>query len=321
MPGKYSVYLTHKECHEGFPHDDNNQNNLDNAAYCKNFRATLTRNKNSKLLISCISVTFTFALVEGFGGYFSNSIALQSDAVHMLTDAAGLLVAYFANSISKRPANTTLTFGYGKAEAVGALINCIFTLILTIGLLVEVIMRFFVPIQVNSCTLLVLASMGFIVNGILALILSRNAQSLNIKAAKLHALGDLLASAIAIIAGLIIYFTNFSFIDPILSLIVIGVLIVSNYKLIKKSVMVLMAGVPENLEYELIGRDLEAISGVNGVHDLHVWYMSANKPALSAHVVVADPYLWKSILYECQQMLLNKYQIEHITLQQESEIV
>lgn len=323
---KYSNYLTHEENQIGLPHDDNNQSNLDHQHTHHNGHdhhghshdhGSMLRQTSSKLLLICLIVTFSFAIVEGIGGYLTHSIALQSDAVHMLTDAAGLLIAYIANNISKRPANINLTFGYGKAEALGALINCIFTLILTIGLLIEVCERFFTPVTVHGSGMFIIASIGFLVNGGVVFVLSKNTESLNTKAALIHALGDLLASGVAIIAGLIIYFTGFSLADPLLSLIVIGLLITSNYKLIKKSSIVLMAGVPEHLSYEEVGKDLEKIPGIISVHDLHIWYMSANQTALSAHIIAENPYSWQETLLACQNMLLKKHQIEHVTLQHE----
>ncbi len=325
MPNKkYSSYLNHEEYEDGLPHDDNNQSNINNlhnehkhSHGSGHDHASMIRDTNSQVLFWCLTLTFLFAIVEGIGGYLTHSIALQSDAVHMLTDAAGLLIAFLANRISKKPATINLTFGYGKAEAVGALINCIFTVFLTIGLLIEVVIRFWQPVVVHGLSLFVIASIGFLINGIIAFVLSKHSESLNTRAALIHTIGDLFASAVAIVAGIIIYFTDFWRIDPILSLIVIVLLIVSNYKLIKKSIVVLMAGVPENLSYEQIGKDLEQIKNVVSVHDLHIWYMSANKTALSAHILIKNHYLWPETLVACQKMLMQNHNIEHITLQYE----
>lgn len=318
----YSNYLTHGESPNdtGLPHDDDNQSNLDHThAHAHNHNAMI-RETNSKTLLICLILTFSFSIIEALGGYFTHSIALQSDALHMLTDAAGLLIAYIANIISKRPANVVLTFGYGKAEAIGALINCVFTLILTLGLFVEVIRRFFIPVKVHGIGLFVIALISFIINGIIAFILSKHSHSLNTKAALIHTLGDLFGSLIAIIAGIVIYYTDFWLIDPILSVIVITILITSNFNLIKRSIRVLMAGVPEHLEYEEVGRDLEKIEGIKSVHDLHIWYMTANKTALSAHIVATNPYSWPQTLLKCQKMLRDKYHIEHVTLQHEFDL-
>ncbi|MCE2706067.1 MAG: cation diffusion facilitator family transporter [Proteobacteria bacterium] len=314
---KQSSYLSHQEIQNGFAHDDTNQNNLDHQSHTLHSHNHNFRAEHSRILFWCLIITFSFAIIEAIGGYFTHSITLQSDAVHMLTDAAGLLIAYIANNISKKPATSFLTFGYGHAETIGALINCIFTLILTAGLLVEVAERFLNPVAIHGYSLFIIASIGFIINGAVAFILSKFSESLNTRAAFIHAMGDLLGSAIAIIAGIIIYFTNFSLIDTILSLIVIIILITSNFKIIKKAMRILMAGVPEHLNYEMVGQDLEEIDGIIGVHDLHIWHMSANKAALSAHIVVNDPSIWQESLSQCQKMLATKHGIEHVTLQYE----
>lgn len=313
---KYNQYLTHSEDEHIHAHGDDNQSNIDHHGHSHS-HDSLIRDSSSKLLFWALIITFSFSLVEWLGGYFTHSIALQSDALHMLTDAISLFIAYIANRVSKRPANINLTFGYGKAEAVGALINCVFTLLLTCGLFVEVLVRFLEPVKVHGSGLFIIASISLVVNLLLVSMLSTHAHSLNTKAALIHALGDLLGSVVAIIAGAIIYFTDLWIFDPILSLIVIGLLAFSNYNLIKRSVKVLMAGVPEHLDYEAIGDDLKNIDGILSVHDLHIWYMSANKAALSAHVVAKNPLSWQITLSACQQMLLEKYQIEHVTIQHE----
>ena len=313
MPNKHSNYLNHKEYQDGMPHDDNNHDNME---YYHNHTSHV-RDTNSKVLVFCIFITFSFSIIEAIGGYLTHSITLQFDALHMLTDAAGLLIAYIANHISKKPATTNLTFGYGKVEALGALINCIFTLILTVGLLVEVIERFFVPTNVHGYGVFIIAGIGFLTNGLIAYILAKNSHSLNIKAALIHSLGDLLGSLVAIIAGIIIIYTRQSVVDPILSLVIVFILIVSNYNLIKKSAIVLMSGVPDHLNYEEIGSDLEAIDGIVGVHDLHIWYLTATTTALSAHIVAKSPILWENTLLLCQKMLKTKYNIQHVTLQHE----
>lgn len=325
---KQSHYLDHGTHQDGLPHDDAHHSNLDDDHHIitqdtskkhqhTHSHALQLRSTNSKVLAFCLFVTFSFAIVEALGGYFTHSVALQSDAVHMLTDAAGLLIAYLANSISKRPATVNLTFGYGKAEAIGALINCIFTVLLTLALLVEIILRFITPVTVHGQGLFIIASIGFVVNAIIAAVLIKYTHSLNIKAAFIHTLGDLLASFVAIIAGGVIYFTGINLVDPILSLIVIAILFVSNYRLIKQSLVVLMAGVPSDLDYEEVGNALKAIAGIVNVHDLHIWYMSSNKAALSAHIIAANPLIWQDILYQSQHMLLERFNIEHVTLQHE----
>lgn len=321
---KHSVFLAHDESGQS-AHGDSGHSNIDhhehNHAHGESGHShdhgAMLRETSGKVLFWCLIATFSFSLVEGVSGYLINSIALQSDAVHMMTDAAGLMIAYFANVISKRPATTNLTFGYGKAEVLGALINCMFTTVLTIWLLFEVFQRFLDPQEVHGASLFIVAALGFLVNAVIVWVLSKNTHSLNMRAAMIHALGDLLGSLVAIVAGAIIYFTGWSLADPILSLVVILLLIFSNVNLMKKSAIILMAGVPEHLDYEQVGKDLLAIDGILDVHDLHIWYMSANQSALSAHVVACNPEGWSEILRNCQRMLLEKYKIDHVTLQHE----
>lgn len=319
MPKKneYSSFLTHEENGHNHAHSDSSHGNTDIHKNHNHDHKNILRDTNAKVLAICIFLTTTFAIIESIGGYLTNSVTLASDAIHMLTDAAGLVIAFFANKISRKAATVNLTFGYGKAEAVGALINCIFTTILTFGLLFEVIKRFFVPVEVGGLGILIVASCAVIINIIISIILYKNSNSLNMKAALIHALGDLFASFIAIIAGVTIYFSNFYLADPILSLIMIFVLIQSNYTLIKKSLQVLMSGIPEHLNYEQIGKDLEEIDGVISVHDLHIWYISANTTALSAHVITKNIHNWQKVLFDCQKMLGEKHNIEHVTLQHE----
>lgn len=323
MTDKHSAFLAHSEDSDHV-HGDNSHSNIDHHHHDHDHHGhshnsgEMIRETSGRVLFWCLVFTFSFSIVEGVAGYLIRSIALQSDAVHMLTDAAGLMIAWFANVISKRPATVHLSFGYGKAEVVGALINCMFTTILTFWLLFEVVSRFLNPVEVQGASMFIVASLGLLVNaGVVFILTKSGAHSLNTKAALLHAMGDLLASLVAIIAGAVIYFTNWSIVDPLLSLVVIILLIVSNYNLMKKSVIILMAGVPEHLSYEQVGKDILEIHGILEVHDLHIWYMSANKTALAAHVVACNPTDWPDILKNCQKMLLEKHKIDHVTLQYE----
>lgn len=316
MSKQYSKYLNHFDSDSHQAHGDTSQSNI-KQKHDHHHHDHNIRDINSNLLLWCMAFTGGFAVVEAIVGYLTHSIALQSDALHMLTDAMGLLIAYAANIISRRPATIMLTFGYGKAEALGALINCIFTLVLTCILFIEIIYRIFQPVEVSGAGVFITASIGLIVNLIIAYSLHRHTSSLNIKAAFIHVLGDLLASIIAIIAGAIIYYTSYYLIDPILSLGLVVILLISNYNVIKRSIIVLMAGVPEHLDYDEIGKDLNSIEGILAVHDLHIWYMSTNKSSLSAHIVTNDMLTWPNILEKCQTMLIEKYHIEHVTLQYE----
>ena len=314
---KHSVFLAHDESGQS-AHGDSGHSNIDhhehNHAHGESGHShdhgAMLRETSGKVLFWCLIATFSFSLVEGVSGYLINSIALQSDAVHMMTDAAGLMIAYFANVIAKRPATTNLTFGYGKAEVLGALINCMFTTVLTIWLLFEVFQRFMDPQEVHGASLFIVAALGFLVNAVIVWVLSKNTHSLNMRAAMIHALGDLLGSLVAIVAGAIIYFTGWSLADPILSLVVILLLIFSNVNLMKKSAIILMAGVPEHLDYEQVGKDLLSIDGILDVHDLHIWTLSSGMVVLSAHVDIDHMGNWFTLLNQLTLLLRNQFEIE-----------
>lgn len=300
-------------------HHDAGHANLDHLVHSHSHASHLhnLREKSGKVLLVCLSLTFSLALFESVGGFIIHSIALQTDAIHMFADAAGLVIAYFANKISKRPANESLTFGYGKAEVVGALINCMFTTMLTVGMLFEACYHLIYPAEVAGGHLLWIALVGLCMNGVIALILSQNNHSLNMKAALIHTLGDMLGALAAIVAGGVIYLTGWSIFDPLLSLVIIFILLYSNYGVMKRSIIILMAGTPPHLNYQDVGNELLAVEGVKEVHDLHIWSISANTAALASHIVVCDAKSWQGVLLDCQKMLFDKYAIEHVTLQHE----
>ncbi len=317
---KFSKYLVHNEYQQGFAHDDQHHSNIEGFEKLSQFSQNPIlnfRNQNAKLLIFCLIITTVFSMVEALSGYYFKSLILETDALHMLGDSAGLFIALIANQISKKPATINLTFGYGKAEALGALINCFFTIIITLFLFYEIFVRLFDSVVINAHGLFIVATIGFFVNALIIFILSINLKSLNIKAAFIHSIGDLIASLITIISGIVIYFTHFNFLDTILSFILVFILFYSNINLIKKSAIVLMSGVPDYLDYEKVGKDLSAIDGVIGIHDLHIWYMTANIVALSAHIIINKETSWDAVLLDSQKILKEKYKIEHVTLQNE----
>jgi cobalt-zinc-cadmium efflux system protein len=148
-------------------------------------------------------------------------------------------------------------------------------------------------------------------------VLSQGGDSLNSRAALLHVIGDLLGSVAAIAAGAVIRFTGWLPIDPLLSVLVAGLIVASAWRLLRESLLVLMEGVPAELDYQRVGQYLAGVAGVASVHDLHIWHMSGERVALSAHLVVTEPAHWPAVLFECQRMLAHEFEITHVTLQPE----
>jgi cobalt-zinc-cadmium efflux system protein len=266
-------------------------------------------------LWAALALTAGFGVVEAIAGWLAGSLALISDAGHMATDAAGLLVALIAQAIAQRPPSRRASYGYARAEVLAAFINALAMLVLVVWIVVEAVQRLLAPLPVAGPLVMMVAAVGLVVNVIVAWMLSRAAGSINARGALLHVFGDLLGSVAALIAGAVIHFTGWMPIDPILSLVVALLILRSTWELLRQSTGVLMERVPAHLSYEAIGRALAALPGVTGVHDLHVWHMSAERVALSAHVTLGDGEAWPRTLASAQRMLARDFGIDHVTLQ------
>ncbi|QEL56384.1 cation diffusion facilitator family transporter [Chromobacterium paludis] len=275
------------------------------------------RRLSSRALSRVLALTCAFAVLEALGGWWSGSLALLSDAGHMLTDSLSLLLALWAAHIGSKPATERLSFGHGRAEVLGALFNSLLLFALSVFIVTEAVLRLRNPHAVNGGGVMLIAVVGLLVNVLAAWLLSQGAHSLNSRAALWHVLGDLFGSLAAIASGLVIYLTGWQAVDPLLSMLVALLLLVAAWRLIRQALLVLMEGVPGHLDYNRIGLALAAIPGVASVHDLHVWTMSAERVALSAHVRIAAPHDWPRILAACQLMLSREFCIDHVTLQAE----
>lgn len=262
-------------------------------------------------------LTLGFAIVEALAGFWSNSLALISDAGHMATDSLALGLALLAQFIAKRPPSAKHSFGFGRAEGLAAFINSLMLLIMVGWIGWEAAQRLAKPQPVQGATVLIVASIGLAVNLIIAWLLSHDKNSLNTKAAMVNVLGDMLGSLGALIAGAVIYFTGWLRIDPLLSIFVCMLILRSAIGVLGESYHFLMKGVPHHIDYLQVGADLSAIKGVLSVHDLHIWEMSPGQPALIGHIEIRDLQEWPEILRMIKAMLLAKHGIDHVTLQAE----
>jgi cobalt-zinc-cadmium efflux system protein len=261
--------------------------------------------------------TLGFALVEALGGWWSGSLALLSDAGHMVTDSFSLGLAAFAAWIARRPPSARHTYGFVRAEILAALINGLLMLGVVLFIVIEAIERLRTPQPVAGGWVMAIAAVGLGVNVVVAWVLSHGGDGLNTRAALLHVLGDLLGSVAALLAGGIIYFTGWTPADPILSLAVVALILVSTVHLLKEALHVLMEGVPASLNLEEVGRAMAQVAGVASVHDLHIWTLSSGRVALSAHVDLADLATWPAVLAELRNLLHERFDIGHVTLQPE----
>lgn len=268
-----------------------------------------------RTLAIALVLTAAFGIVEAIGGWLAGSLALISDAGHMATDAAGLVVALVAQVVAHRPPSRRASYGYARAEVIAAFINALAMLALVVWIAVEAVARLLVPTPVAGALVMAVAVGGLAVNGVVAWLLSRAGGGMNARGALLHVVGDLLGSVAALVAGAVIHFTGWTPVDPLLSIVVALLILRSTWALLRESIGVLMERVPAHLSYEGIGRALASLPGVTGVHDLHVWTMSARRVALSAHVVLADGDAWLRTLASAQQMLARDFGIDHVALQ------
>lgn len=266
-----------------------------------------------------VALTLGFALVEAIGGWLTGSLALLGDAGHMFSDSASLALAWFAAWIALKPPSRRHTYGLARVEILVALFNGLLMLAVVAGIVHEAIDRLAHPRDVAGGQVMLIASIGLLVNIGVALALYRAEKNLNSRAAMLHVMGDLLGSIAALASGAVIYFTGWLPIDPILSLFISALLLFSTFNLLREAVHVLMEGVPMNLDSDEVERAMRDMEGVSAIHDVHIWTLASGVVALSAHVVLVDLHGWMDVLPRMREMLNEKYGINHVTLQPETE--
>ncbi|GGD01567.1 cation diffusion facilitator family transporter [Halopseudomonas salina] len=270
-----------------------------------------------KTLLFALVFTTAFAIVEVFAGLMANSLALLSDAGHMLTDSLSLAVGAFSAWLANKPASRRHSFGLQRAEVLGALFNVIFMFLVIVYIAYEAILRMLDTPEVDGGTVLLIGGLGLLVNIIVAWVLMRGEQTMNVRGALLHVMGDLLGSVAAVAAGAIIYFGGPAIMDPILSVFVCVLILVSAVRLLGAVTRVLMEGVPQGIEPGDVSQALSEIEGVRAVHDLHIWSLSSTSHAMAAHVDLDAMTQWHRVLPQMQTVLRERFGIEHSTLQPE----
>jgi len=277
--------------------------------------------RGTRYLGVALGITLSFFIIELVGGILTNSLALLTDAWHMLNDVFALVFALVAAWLALRPTSVKRTYGYYRAEILAAFLNGIFLWVVVVFIFYEALHRIQQPAEVESLTMLIIAVFGLIANGLSAVTLSRSKdESLNVKGAFLHVVADALGSIGAISAGLIMYFTGWYQADPLISMM-IGVLIFySSGKLIRDSLNVLLEGVPYHIDVSALERRIVELKGVKRVHDLHVWCITPTKMCcMSGHVVVKKGTNRKKLTTTLINMLKEEFGIDHTTIQLEDE--
>ena len=267
--------------------------------------------------VAALAITLAFAFVELGGGLWAGSLALASDAGHMFSDALALALAAGAAWLARRPPGLKHSYGLARVEVLGATLNGLLMLAIIVVLVVEAVQRLLEPRPVAAGAVIVIAAIGLLVNCAVVYVLSRGHHDLNSRAALIHVIGDLVSSLAAVIAGVVIHVTGWVLIDPILSLVIAGLILISTLRLLRDTLHVLMEGVPAAVDLAQIGAALASVRGVSAVHDLHVWSIGSAHAALSAHVEIERLEDWPPILYASRTLLKQRFGVEHVTLQPE----
>ena len=263
-----------------------------------------------------IGLNVTFVAVEFVFGVLANSVSLLADAGHNLSDVLGLVIAWIASVLVKRPPSSRYTYGLRSSSILAALFNAVFLLVAVGAIAWEGILRLFHPEPVASGTVMIVAAIGILINGGTAwLFASGRKGDLNVRGAFLHMIADAAVSAGVVVAGLVILFTGWVWLDPLTSLVIVGVIVWGTWGLLRDSLAMSVNAVPSTIDPKAVRRYLETCAGVSAVHDLHIWSMSTTESALTAHLVFPAGHPGDEFLLRAASELRRRFGIGHTTLQ------
>jgi cobalt-zinc-cadmium efflux system protein len=262
-----------------------------------------------------IAANLAYLGVEALAGIFSGSLALLADAGHNLADVLGLVLSWGAAMLSRRQPSGRFTYGLRSSSILAALANAIILLVVTGGIAWEAIWRIGHPMQVVSGIIIAVAAIGIFVNGGTALLFSSGNGDLNVKSAFLHLAADALVTAGVVAAGVVIWLTNWLWLDPLVSLAVSAVIVFGTWGLLKSAISLALDAVPEGLDAAAVRAHLLSLPGVTGLHDLHIWGMSTTETALTCHLIMPEGHPGDAVLSQISQQLEHQFGIHHATIQ------
>jgi cobalt-zinc-cadmium efflux system protein len=277
------------------------------------------RTRGSALRLA-LALTCVVLAIELVGGLVSHSLALLSDAGHVLTDVFALGLAWFAVAQASRPADARRSYGYHRVSILAALVNSVTLIVIVIAIAYEAVRRLAHPEPVQGGVVIVAALAGIAINTFVAFGLRGQSHSLNVRAAMLHVVGDIGASVGVVVAGVVILLTGWLYIDPLLSLGIAVLIAFGAWRIVRETVNLLMEGTPADIDLAAVTREITGTELVTGMHDLHVWALSSDEVALSCHVVVGDCELREAehVVRDLEGRLCGKFAIGHTTIQVES---
>ncbi|MBE7432442.1 MAG: cation transporter [Anaerolineales bacterium] len=278
--------------------------------------------QTTKRLTLSLILTAAFVVIEVVAGIFGNSLALLTDAAHNFTDVIALGLSWYALHLATKPAHAGKTFGYHRVGILVALINSTTLILIAFGIFFEAYKRFITPPEVDSTLLIGVGAVAFIINLVTALMVKEGSEhDLNLRSAFLHLMGDVMSTLGAVIAGIIIAFTKWNWLDPFVSVLIGTFILYNAWGILKQTIHILLESTPENIDMIEMVTDIRKLDGVHDIHDLHVWSISENLRMLTAHVVIDNMSIGEgvSIQQNINELLAHTYNIQHATLQMECD--
>ena len=300
----------HEHCHEHHDHHEHGHHHHHHSHAIERL---------STIYIVAVALNLLFVIVEAVAGFVGNSIGLLSDAGHNLSDVFSLLLAMIALKLASSHATKRFTYGHRKASVLISLLNAIILLVAVGAIIVESVEKFFTPTEVNGTLIIWTAAVGIVINGVTAWVLSRqNQHDINTRGACLHMLADTLVSVGVVVSGIVIHYTGWTVIDPIIGLVIAVVILVSTWDLLSESLRMSTDAVPEGFDVDDIQNRISAVDGVLNVHHLHIWAISTTETALTCHIVIPDAAMLEVVTDRVKE-LLDGLNIHHSTLELETK--
>jgi len=272
-----------------------------------------------RILKLSLALTFLYILATFIFGLRAHSLALLSEAGHNVSDFLALALSFFAVYLQTRPATDQRTFGYQRAGVLAGFVNALTLIALSVWLVIAAVHRFAAPVEVHADTMMIVAAAGVVMNGVIAALLWRFSRDVNIRSVFLHMLGDTISTAAVIVGGAVIHFTDLHWIDPVLSLLIAALILWSSWSIVHETLHILLEGTPRSVDLNDIRSAMQSVDGVVGVHDLHVWSLTAQSHALASHVQVIEMTMseCESVLERLNHQLRDHFGISHTTIQLE----
>lgn len=309
------IHENHEHHHE-HNHEHNHEHGHEHHGH--HHHHTHAIEKLSTIYIVAVALNLAFVIVEAVAGFVGNSLGLLSDAGHNLSDVFSLVLAMIALKLASSHATKRFTYGHRKASVLISLLNAIILLVAVGAIIVESVDKFFNPTEVNGSLIIWTATVGIVINGLTAWALSRQQKhDINTRGAFLHMLADTLVSVGVVVSGVVIKYTGWTVVDPIIGLVIAVVILVSTWSLLSESLRMSADAVPEGFDVDDISKKVEAVDGVLNVHHMHIWAISTTETALTCHIVIPEATMLEEVTDRVKE-LLDSLGIHHSTLELET---